>query len=156
VLVWLNVSATTPSPRTESIYAIQLFMAVLYTPLAALLLLTSVRFLVDPTVARFTPTGWELPAARMGGAWAGVREVRVRGLSSRGAANLEPVRLVLLVVDDPEEQLAKAPPLRRALARRIERKHGSPVAITASKRTMPASELIPLLQRYTGAPVTWG
>jgi hypothetical protein len=135
--------------------------AVAGTLLLAFSLLVSGRFLVDPVLARFTPDGWELPYARMRGPWTGVREIRVTGLRSgrrgRLAAQLSTYRVVTLVVDDPELQLAQAPPVRRYFARRALARYGSPVTIVgASNRTMPAVEMIRLVQNYTDAPVSWG
>jgi hypothetical protein len=131
------------------------------TLLLLLILVISGRFLADPVLARLTPDGWALPYARMHGRWSGVREIRVSGLrtarNGRLSAQLPTVRVVSLIVDDPEWQLTWAPPLRRMLARRAVIHYGSPVTIVAGpNRTMPAVDLIRLLQSYTDAPVSWG
>jgi hypothetical protein len=124
-------------------------------------LVISGRFLADPVLARLTPDGWALPYARMHGQWSGVREIRVSALrtarNGRLSAQLPTFRVISLIVDDPEQQLNGAPPLRRTLARRSMKHYGSPVTIVAGpNRTMPAVDLIRLLQSYTDAPVSWG
>lgn len=133
-----------------------LVLAVAYVPMALFTLALNVRFLFDPLLARFSPAGWELPYARMAGPWSGVREIRVRALGARISTSTVPTRLVVLVVDDPAAQVVRAPLLRRYPFGRLARRYGSPVVILAGPRTLPAIEMIPLLQRYTAAPVNYG
>jgi hypothetical protein len=162
--LWLRVillAVTATSGLAQFLIVVWLILAVVYTGSIGFVMLTSVAFLFDPVVARFTPAGWELPHARMAGPWARVREIRVRsatgrrGLGAAGAAAT--LRVVALVVEDPEWQLQQAPPLRRYLARRAMKRYGSPVTIVASpRRTMPVVGLVQILQRYTNAPLNWG
>ena len=150
-------AAADRSPVATGLRVVVLAIAVGYTVLILISLLINARFLVEPTVARFDPTGWVLPSARMAGSWEQVREIRVRAVSGRSSGVARnPVRAVVLVLDDPRPQLDGLPPLRRMLARRALRRYGSPVTIVASHRTLPAADLIALLQRYTDAPVRWG
>ncbi len=132
-----------------------------YTAFLAFLLYAVAPSLRRPLIARFTPSGWELPAARMSGPWAEVREIRVRPLATSRLTGTSPqlvaFRVVALIVDDPARQLAHLSSLRRALVRRTMKKYGSPVVIVASpRRSIPLVELVHLMQRYTDAPVTWG
>jgi hypothetical protein len=134
-------------------------LAVPYTLLVIFLLYALAPALRRPLLARFTPEGWELPAARLDGPWSGVREIRVKPLAAARSAGhqVATYRIVALIVDDPERQLARLPGLRRALSRRTMRKYGSPVVIVATPgRSIPLVELVQLLQCYTDAPVTWG
>ena len=134
-------------------------IAAAYTTVVGLLLYAAWPALRHPVLARFTPAGWDLPTVGMGGPWAGVREIRVRPISTRGLAGSLPLatyRAVALMVDNPDEQLARLPYLRRALVRRTMKRYGSPAVIVATPgRTIPLPELIVLLQHYTDAPVTW-
>jgi hypothetical protein len=130
-------------------------LAIVYVPLALFSLVLNVRFLVNPLIARFTPAGWELPYARMAGPWSGVSEIRVRATGTRISASTVPTRIVVLVVDDAPGQVARTPLLRRFLFGRLARRYGSPAAILAGPRSMPVSELLPLLQRYTAAPISY-
>jgi hypothetical protein len=131
-----------------------------YTMLIVVLLYAVGPALIRPVNARFTPEGWQLPAAGMGGTWAEVRAIRVRPLSTRGtmggAPQLATVRVVALVVDDPQAHLARLAPIRRWMTRRNLTKYGSPIVIVATqRRSMPVVDLVQLLTRYTSAPVEW-
>jgi hypothetical protein len=162
--LWLRVvllAVTSTTGLGQTLMVVWLVLALVYTGSIGFVMLTSVAFLFNPVVARFTPAGWELPHARMAGPWARVREIRVRsatarrGLGAAGAAAT--LRVVALVVEDPQWQLDQAPPLRRFLARRAMKRYGSPVTIVATpRRTMPVVELVQTLQRYTNAPLNWG
>ncbi len=162
--LWLRalvLAVSSTGAVVEGLTIVWLILAVVYTGSIGFVMLTSVAFLFNPVVARFTPAGWELPYARMAGPWARVREIRVRSATVRrgpaAAGTAATLRVVALVVDDPQWQLDQAPPLRRYLARRAMRRYGSPVTIVASpRRTIAVVELVQILQRYTDAPLNWG
>jgi hypothetical protein len=157
LVLWLAAATVADGSAVATVLrGVLVAIAAGYTVLVLISLLLNARFLVEPTVARFDPAGWALPSARMGGTWEQVREIRVRAVSSRSGVAMNPVRAVVLIVDDPQAQLDGLPPLRRMLARRALRRYGSPATIVASHRTLPAADLIALLQRYTDAPVRWG
>jgi hypothetical protein len=161
--LWINVAvrlATAHTDFSRAITVVWVTLACVMTFLAGLFLLLVVPALRTRVVARFTPSGWELPGAKMAGPWAEVREIRIRQLnvrqSSRTNAALAGYRAVALIVDHPDGYLARLSRLRRALLRRTINRYGSPVVIIASpRRTMPLVDLVRLLQRYTDAPVTW-
>jgi hypothetical protein len=135
-------------------------LALAETALTGYLLWATWPALRSGVLARFTPEGWELPPSGMAGSWAQVRAIRVRPFATRGAAAASPqlaaYRVVALMVDDPERQLARVSSPRRALVRRTMKRYGSPVVIVASpRRSIPLVDLVQHLQRYTDAPVTW-
>jgi len=152
LLVFVEVSGPGSNPV---MIVFLIVLALVYLPLALFTLVLNVRFLVNPLIARFSPAGWELPYARMAGPWSGVREIRVRATSARVSTSSVPTRVVVLVIDAAAEQVARTPVLRRYLFGRTTRRYGSPAVILAGPRSMPVSELIPLLQRYTAAPISY-
>lgn len=157
---WLLIIVLGNGTRPPILSAVIAVLAAVYTLALVVVLYAAGPSLRSPVVARFTPDGWELPAQRMSGSWAQVRAIRVRPLSAPGAAagspQLAAVRVVTLIVDDPEQHLAHLSAPRRALIRSSIKKYGSPVAIVAMpRRSMPVVELVQLLQHYTPAPVEW-
>jgi hypothetical protein len=160
LVLWLMAIVLWIGVRPPVFSTVVTVLAALYTLVLALFLYVAVPAVRRPVTARFTPDGWELPAQRMSGAWAQVRAIRVRPLStggvSAGSPQLAAVRVVTLIVDDPEQCVAHLSTLRRKLLQASIKKYGSPVAIVATpKRTMPFVELVQLLQHYTSAPVEW-
>ncbi|OLB78980.1 MAG: hypothetical protein AUI14_11670 [Actinobacteria bacterium 13_2_20CM_2_71_6] len=162
LVFWLFAAVVLVVGRRDqaALAAVGIVPALLLTLLLALLLVLVGPSLRYRVIARFTPAGWELPAPRISGSWAQVREIRVSSLTVRRSnavnAQLAGYRVVALVVDDPERQLAGLSSLRRYLIRRTMKKYGSPVTIVASpRRSIPLVDLVPMLQRYTDAPVNW-
>jgi hypothetical protein len=154
VVIWLMFAVLSAGPpEFVPLLFVVLGVAVLFTLLAVASLLLNWPWLRDPTVVRLDPDGWSQPPFRTGGGWPGVREIRVR---SYGGGSNRPTRAVVLVVDDPQEQLDRVPAARRWIARSAVRRYDSPIVITANHHTMLAPDLVALLRRYTDAPVTWG
>ena len=161
--LWTNAAvhlATASSAFSRSISVVWVMLACVMTVLVGFFLLLIIPAVRTRVIARFTPSGWELPGARMAGLWAEVREIRIRPLnvrqSGRANATLAGYRAVVLMVDHPDGYLTRLSRLRRALVRRTMNRYGSPVVIIASpRRTMPLVDLVRMLQRYTDAPVTW-
>jgi hypothetical protein len=135
-------------------------LGVAYTVLIVMVAVPTVRLLMKPVVARFTPDGWELPHSRMAGSWAELREIRVRAprIGRTGYAVRTPAtRIVALVLAYPQPHLERLSPVRRLLLRPAIRRYGSPATIMANaRRTMDVVQLVNLLARYTPAPVNWG
>jgi hypothetical protein len=160
LVFWTLVVVIWHGSRPPILTTLITVLAVVYTLMLPIILYATAPALRRPVAARFTPDGWELPQQRMSGPWADVRAIRVRPLSSGGLAAGSPqlagVRVVTLIVDDPERHIAQLSPMRRALIRGSIKKYGSPIVIVAMPgRTMPVVELVQLLQRYTSAPVEW-
>jgi hypothetical protein len=158
LIFWLATAALAPDSAPGA--AMLAVVAAIWTGLAGFLLFATWPALRHPVLARFTPAGWELPTVGTAGSWSALREIRVRPISTRGPAAASPqlatFRAVVLMLDNPGEQLARLPSLRRALLRRTMKRYGSPAVIVATpRRTIPLADLIVLLQRYTNAPVTW-
>ncbi len=154
-------SAAIATPQSDAVAGSALAgMAALVTALLAVMVYLSAPGFRSGAVARFTPSGWELPGQRLRGAWSTVREIRVgpvRARSERTASVLAGYRVVMLMVDHPDGYLAQLPPLRRRLTRRTMNRYGSPIAIlTGPRQRVTMVDLVEMLQRYTDAPVTWG
>lgn len=161
LVFWLLVAVIWHGSDPPAVLATAItIVAVFFTLLIAFILYASGPTLRRPVTARFTPDGWELPPQRTSGSWADVRAIRVRPLSAGGMATGSPqlagVRVVALIVEDPQRYVMRRGPMRRAVARANLRKYGSPVIIVAMpRRTVPVVELVQLLQHYTSAPVEW-
>lgn len=158
--LWLMDISLWTGPRPKAILATVVAVgAGAFTVLLLVLLYAVTPGLVRPVIARFAPEGWQLPSGRMSGTWAEVRAIKVRPLSARGSMGGTPqlatIRVVALMVDDPQSHLSPLGPLRRWMVRRNLTKYGSPVIIVATRRTMPVVDLVHLLARYTPAPVEW-
>jgi hypothetical protein len=161
VLYFTGDSSTYDSGGDTAFRVAFLVLACVYTGLTILVVVTNVRLLFRPVIARFTPDGWEFPVARMHGAWSDVREIRIRvsvrsGLATRSSNSLTGSRIVGLMVDDPQMYIDQARLLRRYVAKRSLRRYGTPVTLLANARTtMGVVPMAQLLQLYTGAPLSW-
>lgn len=160
VVFWLLVFVIWHGSRPPVLATVVTVIAVLFTLALLVILYASAPALRRPVAARFRPDGWEIPTQRMSGSWAEVRAIRVRPLANAGvggaSAQLAGVRVVALIVDDPERHIAHLSAVRRALVRGSIKKYGSPIVIVAMpRRTMDVVELVQLLQQYSPAPVEW-
>jgi hypothetical protein len=159
LVLWLLVGVVWHGSSPPILATLVTVLAVLYTLVLVLLFYAATLTLRRPVAARFTPDGWEIPTQRMSGSWAGVRAIRVLPMSTgltAGSPRAARLRLVSLIVDDPEQHIAHLSAIRRPMARGNIKKYGSPVVIIAMpERTMPVVDLVQLLQHYTPAPVEW-
>jgi hypothetical protein len=161
VVLWLGALGELLAARGGLSGALPLIVVALgVTALTGYLLFLVWPALRHPVLARFSPDGWQLPSSGLAGSWSDIREIRVRPFAVRGPAAASPqlatYRIVVLTLDDPQAQLARLPSVRRRLYRRTMKRYGSPAVIVATpRRSIQLAELVPLLQRYTDAPVTW-
>jgi hypothetical protein len=160
LLLWFTAVTEWAAPVRPSLASLMLISVATLgiTAVLIFLLYTVTPALLRPVVARFTPDGWEVPQLRISGSWAEVRSIRVRPLAARGTTARTPqlaaIRMVALMVDNPQDRIAHLGPLRRAMARSSIAKYGSPAAFVAGPgRTITVVDLVRLLQRYTAAPV---
>ena len=117
---------------------------------------------VHTPIARLTAEGWELPLTGVRGDWAKVRGIEIRAGRALGWPRfvLPPtsdVRLVVLLVDDPQHHVDTARPGYGRWDARLDcRLYGSPAVIAASRRyAVSEVEVIQALRPFTSAPVSW-